>query len=186
MPSNRREFLGLTAGGVAGLALGRRWLPSYDQLGPIGIQLYTVRDRLKTDFDGTLAKLAQIGYKELEFAGYYDRTPAQIRSVLKANGLTAPSAHVEYARIVKGEWQKVVDDSLAMGHQYAVVAWIDEDQRKTLDGWKQVADRLSEAAQQAKKSGLGMAYHNHSYEFEPLEGKVPYDLLLSATDASVV
>ncbi|HKV73390.1 MAG TPA: sugar phosphate isomerase/epimerase [Gemmatimonadales bacterium] len=186
MPSDRREFLGAAAGGVAALALGRRWPPAYDQLGPIGIQLYTVRDRMKTDFEGTLGRIAKIGYQEVEFAGYFDHTPAQVRNALKTSGLTAPSAHVEYTRIVKGEWDKVVEESLAVGHQYAVVAWIDEDQRKTLDGWKRVADRLSEAAHAAKKAGLGMAYHNHSYEFEPLEGQVPYDVLLSATDPSVV
>lgn len=188
MPSNRRDFLGLSAGALA--ALGFRRLGFHggamEKLGPIGVQLYTVRDLLKSDFEGTIAKVAQIGYKEVEFADYFGRTPAQIRQVLHDHGLSAPSTHIGYDVLMKGEWPKAVDTSAAIGHQYMVVAWIDEDQRKTLDGWKKVAERLNGAAEVAKKSGLRMAYHNHSYEFVPLEGKVPYDQLLADTDSSLV
>ena len=188
MPSSRRQFLGVSAAGLAALGAERMGvsLGRPEQLGPIGLQLYTVRNLLKDDFDKTLAAVARIGYQEVEFADYFGRTPDQITAALKLNGLTAPSTHVAYDTIVKGEWQKIVDQSLAMGHQYAVVAWIDEDQRKTVDAWKVVAQRLTAAAETAKKAGLRMAYHNHSYEFEMLEGQIPYDVLLAQTDPRLV
>src|SRR5512144_2352750 len=90
---DRRTFLGsLTAAAVVAPRLA--W--AANRIEKIGVQLYTVRDEMKKDVDGTIAKVAAIGYKEVEFAGYFDRTPQQIRAALDHNGLTAPSVHVDY------------------------------------------------------------------------------------------
>ncbi|MEO8030906.1 MAG: sugar phosphate isomerase/epimerase [Gemmatimonadota bacterium] len=185
---NRRAFLGLSSAGL--FALTSRQLAlrgaGADRLDKIGLQLYTVRDAMEREVEATLARVAAIGYREVEFAGYFGRTPAQVRALLTRNGLTAPSAHVEYGTIIKGQWDQVLDEALAVGHQYVVVAWIDEDQRSTLDAWKRVAERLNTAAEAAKRRGLLMAYHNHSYEFDRLDGQTPYDLLLATTDPKLV
>ena len=98
---NRRAFLGTSAAAL--LAAETAWarvrvclsLPRH-KIKAVGVQLYTVRDAMKTDFDGTIAKVAQIGYKEVEFAGYFDHSPKDIAAILKKNGLTAPSCHVGY------------------------------------------------------------------------------------------
>lgn len=188
MPSSRRAFLGLSAAGFAALTARRLGIGAGDgeRLGRIGLQLYTVRDEMKRDVEATLARVASIGFQEVEFAGYFDRTPAQLRTALKANGLVAPSAHVAYEAIVNGEWDRALAEAAAVGHQYVVVAWVDESERKTIEGWKQVAKRLTAAADAARKAGLRMAYHNHSYEFAPLEGQIPYDVLLAETDPALV
>src|SRR5262245_24126492 len=89
----RREFIGTTAAGLMAAELG--WaLPADRKLKAVGVQLYTVRNAMKSDFDGTIAKVAQIGYKEVEFAGYFDRSPKDIKALLGRNGMNWPSCHV--------------------------------------------------------------------------------------------
>src|SRR5713226_10288985 len=69
----------------------------------VGVQLYTVRDAMKTDFEGTIAKVAAAGYKEVEFAGYFDHSPKDVRAILDKNGLASPSCHVGYD-VVEKKW----------------------------------------------------------------------------------
>jgi sugar phosphate isomerase/epimerase len=181
---DRRAFLRtVTATTVLGQHLG--WAAENHQIEKVGLQLYTVRDLMKADFDGTLAKVAACGYREVEFAGYFDRTPQQVKAALARTGLAAPSAHSDYAHL-GDPWAAVLDSANTIGHQYIVCSWIDEDHRKTLDDWKQVAADLNRAGEAAKKAGIQFAYHNHSFEFARINGKVPYDLLLKETDAALV
>jgi sugar phosphate isomerase/epimerase len=187
MSCNRREFLGASGSALAAMAcLGKSPpLGGTERLGKIGVQLYTVRDAMAKDFDGTLRRVAQIGYQEVEFAGYFGRTPAQVKESLGQAGLSAPSAHVDYDT-VKNNLPGALDAARGAGIQYVVVAWIDESDRRTIDDWKRISDRLNSAAQTAQAAGLHFAYHNHSYEFAPLEGQVPYDVLLANTDPKQV
>lgn len=155
------------------------------KLGRIGVQLYTLRDAMARDFDGTLARVAQIGFKEVEFAGYFNRTAPQVKATLDRLGLAAPSSHVAIELLTRN-WQQVLDDARLMGHRYLCVAWVPEELRTTLDGWKRVADTFNRAATEAESHGIRFAYHNHAYEFAPLEGRIPFDVLLEATDPSHV
>ena len=182
----RREFLSTTGA----LALGVMLPPACRmargaKIDKIGIQLYTVRDQMKADFEGTLARIAQIGYKEVEFAGYYDRTPADVRAILERNGLSAPSTHM-MSDNAEG-WKKAIDLAKSVGHNYLVAPWIPEEKRKTLDSWKKIADEFNRVGQMAKDAGIQFAYHNHDFEFQPrIEGRIPFDVLLENTDAKLV
>ena len=122
----RREFVGAVGGLLASSALPASATASVaaKKLGKIGVQLYTVRDDMKKDFAGTLAKVAQIGYKEVEFAGYFDHSAKSVRDILHRNGLTAPAAHVGFPVLGK-EWDKVIDDAHIVGHHYLICPWID-------------------------------------------------------------
>ena len=92
---NRRNFLGtMTAAGL--LARQFAWAAATHKIEKVGVQLYTVREVMKDDFEGKLAKVAEIGYREVEFAGYENHTPQEIRAMLDRHGLTGPSAHVPY------------------------------------------------------------------------------------------
>jgi sugar phosphate isomerase/epimerase len=183
----RREFVELIAAGAAGLGTRPASLvprPS-TRLGPIGLQLYTVRDLLKQDFDGTLGRIAAIGYREVEFAGYFDLTPADVRAALDRHGLAAPGAHVPFEAI-ENSWDATLHTATLIGHRFIVCAWIPEERRRSVDDWSRIGDRLNQAAAAARAAGLQLAYHNHSYEFVPLDGRLPYDLLLEHTDPALV
>jgi sugar phosphate isomerase/epimerase len=153
-------------------------------VGPIGLQLYTVRDDMKKDLPGTLSRVAKTGYKEVEFAGYFDHTPKEISSLLKQDGLTAPSAHIGFP-VLGAEWDKKIADAQVIGHRYLICPWIDEKLR-TVDGYKQVAELFNKAGERAKSAGMQFGFHNHNYEFPPVDGRVPYDLLITETDPKLV
>ena len=182
----RREFVKTlaTAGVAIAVPHARRTTHDARRLDKVGIQLYTVRDQMKADFEGTLAHVAEIGYKEVEFAGYFDHTPADVRAILDRHGLSAPSTHIALGEI--DAWKASLDTAKAIGHEYIVVPWIPQEKRLTLDGWKNVAGVFNRAAQLAHDAGLQFAYHNHDFEFPKLEGQVPYDVLLQSTDPKLV
>jgi len=178
----RREFLGASA--AAALASELCWaLPAERQLPAVGLQLYTVRGAMKSDFDGTVAKVAQVGYTEVEFAGYFDHSPKDIRALLDKCGLTSPSCHVPYSTVTD-KLAEQIEMSHVIGHKYIVCPWIDEKQRAEPDGYKRAAEAFDKAGEQTRKAGIQFAYHNHTFEFQPsaaLGGKLPYDFLLEAT-----
>ena len=181
---NRRTFLEiLTAAAVLPRHLS--WAAAEHRIEKIGLQLYTVRDQMKAAFDGTIAKVASIGYKEVEFAGYFGHTPAQVRAVIDRNGLTSPSCHVEYA-VLTDQWPSVIESSKTIGQSYIVCPWIPEEMRKQPDGWKRAIDTFNHAGEISKKSGIQFAYHNHWFEFLPANGKLPYDMLLEQCDPDLV
>ncbi len=178
---NRRTFIGSSI--AASLVASR---PSWaaegaHKLDRIGMQLYTVRDTMKTDFEGTLAKVAAIGYNEVEFAGYFDHQPKDIRAMLDRHNLTAPSEHVSY-EVVQNKWPETLEAAHVVGHSFIVCPWIEEKQRREPDGYKRAAELFQKAGEASAKAGIQFAYHNHTFEFQPSEalgGKLPYDLLLS-------
>jgi sugar phosphate isomerase/epimerase len=152
----------------------------------IGLQLYTVRDLMKQDFDGTLAKVAAVGYKEVEFAGYFDHSPKDVRAAVDRHSLTAPSAHIDYKSLSDDKFPAVIEAAKVVGHEYLVNPWIDEEIRKQPDAWKHAAENFNHAGEACKKAGIQFAYHNHWFEFLPVNGKLPYDLLLTECDPNLV
>ena len=127
--TDRRAFLEtMTGAALAAIMPGSplRARRSRHRLDRIGLQLYTVRDEMKKDLEGTIAKVAGIGYKEVEFAGYFGKSPADVRAILDRNGLAAPSAHIS---IDPDKWPQALDAARVIGHRYVVVAWIPEEAR---------------------------------------------------------
>lgn len=184
----RREFITHMAGGVlGGLYLAQNGLGGImkGSLEKVGLQLYTVRRELQKDFEGTLAQVAGIGYKEVEFAGYYDRTPQQVKAILDKNNLTAPSAHVPLQQMSQNV-DKAIEAAHVIGHRYLVLPYLTAEQRKTLDDYKRVIEVLNKAGEACQKAGIQLAYHNHDFEFPPMDGVVPFDLMLKETNAKLV
>jgi sugar phosphate isomerase/epimerase len=186
MNFDRREFIGAAAGVVGAAVVGAGFIPPLrlqrrDQLADIGVQLYTVRSLLARDFDGTLARIAKIGYTEVEFAGYYDRKPADLRKQLDGLGLAAPSAHIGLDAL-GANWTRTLDDAEILGHDYLVVAWLDEKDRSSLDALRATIAKFNSAGEEAQKRGIGFAYHNHDFEFKKIDDRMPYDVLLAECD----
>src|SRR6185369_1209996 len=145
--SCRREFLaGLGAAALIPL-LGER-----ARLGRIGIQLYTVRREFGRDPEGTLARLAEIGFQEVEFAGYPPGTPKEVRAMLDRHRLRAPSSHVDL-KSVRTDWDRTLDQAATIGQRYVVVAFVGVNERRTLSDWKRLAGEFNRAGEAALKRG---------------------------------
>ncbi len=183
--ASRRDVLYAMGTAAAAALPGWPVASRADRLKKLGVQLYTVRDALKADFSGTLQKVAAIGYKEVEFAGYMGRTPAEVRASLKGAGLTAPAEHIDL-EVLEKDWSATVEAAHTVGHKYLVVAWIDAARRSSIEEYKRIADIFNGLGRQANAAGLRFGYHNHAYEMAPLEGQVPYDVLLQHTDPELV
>ena len=199
---NRRTFIGSSLAATLSAAASPPWAaaplnagfakanpqnPTH-QIDRIGLQLYTVRAAMGADLEGTIAKVAATGYKEVEFAGYFDHSPKAIRAMLDQNGLVSPSCHVSY-HFVEKHWDDTIEAAKIVGHSYIICPWIDEKQRAQAGGWKRAADLFNKAGEASKKAGIQFGYHNHSFEFDPAEslgGKLPYDFLLAETDPKLV
>jgi sugar phosphate isomerase/epimerase len=182
---DRRTFV--TALGAAALTAGTAGRLRAASISKLGMQLYTVRDLMAKDFEGTLASVAALGYKEVEFAGYFDKTPAQVRDVLKKHGLTSPSAHIPFANLGSDKLPGVIEAAKTIGHTWIVCPWLDDALRKEPDVWKKVTERLNSAGAACQKAGLQFAYHNHHFEFVPVEGgKLPFDVILETCDPKQV
>lgn len=187
---NRRSFLGTIS--AAALASRFSWAAEEHRIKKIGLELYTVRDALAKDFDGTMAIVAKDGYKEVEFAGMFAKLdnltppPKHALEILKKNGLTAPSTHVPYTTLSPENWPKVIEASKIVGHEYIVNPSIGEELMKTADGWKKAAETFNRAGEESLKSGIQFGYHNHTPEFKAVDGQLPYDILLSECDPKFV
>lgn len=147
----------------------------------VGIQLYTVRDLLARDFDGTLAQIAAIGYRDLEFAGYSGRQPEAVRAALERHRLRGPSVHVPLDQM-RRSWAATVDAAHTIDHDFLIVPWLDEKERRTIADYERLADELNRLGDAARKADLRLGYHNHDFEFTPIGGQIPYDVLLDKTD----
>ena len=184
---NRRVFLNTASTGALGVLSMTKsnLMASVRKLSKIGLQLYTVRRELEKDFEGGLAKVAALGYSEVEFAGYFNRTPQQVKSVLARNHLAAPSVHLLTAGL-RNNLQQTIDAAKTVGHQYVVCAYLLPEERKSLDDYKRLIELFNDAAGRLKSAGLQFCYHNHDFEFEKIDNQIPYDLLLAGTDPKTV
>ena len=204
---NRRTFIGTSIAATLAATAKPAWAAdTTHSVGPdpvgaahsidrVGLQLYTVRKAMETDFEGSIAKVAAVGYKEVEFAGifaanagYYGRSPKDVRAILDKNGLAAPSCHAGYD-VVEKKWPEALEAAKIVGHSYIICPWIDEKQRAKPGGWKRAADLFNRAGEASQKAGIQFGYHNHSFEFDSalsLDGKLPYDFLLAETDPKFV
>jgi sugar phosphate isomerase/epimerase len=190
--TTRRDFLIKLGGSALGITalphlrgLSAAEIVAADRLERIGIQLYTLRSLMEKDFEGTIARVAGIGYKEVEFAGYFGRTPQQVRDVLKKNGLTSPSTHIPMPAD-DAAWAATLNQAKAIGHEWVVIPWIDEAQRKAPEDWARMADKFNALAAKAKAAGLRFAYHNHDFEFMKVGNGTGLDILLTRTDPALV
>jgi sugar phosphate isomerase/epimerase len=184
---NRRLFINRLTHAAAGLSLYNSFAFAAEKrrLSRIGMQLYTVRRELQKDFEGTLRRVAALGYREVEFAGYFGHGPEEVKSILKRLRLDAPAAHVPLAGL-RGDLRPLADAARTIGHKYLLVAWLPAEERGTLDDYRRHADLFNEAGAALQREGLQFAYHNHDFEFAPIEGRIPYDLLLERTDPRAV
>ena len=184
----RRDFIRHVTLGAGAATLAARWpaeLRANPYGMPIGLQLYTVRDQMAKDTPGTLKQVAAIGYKEVEVDGFYERSPAELRALLESLGLDAPAGHYSLSQ-VKSDWQKEIDQAHELGLKYMVNAFLQPDERKTFDDYKQVVEIFNQAGEQTQKAGIQFCYHNHNFEFQKFGAVTPFDFMLKHLDPKLV
>lgn len=166
----------------------------------LGIQLYSVRDDMKKDPAGTLAKLAGMGYKHVEHANYVDHkfygyTPAEFKKLLGGLGLKMPSGHTRMnadhwdagKKDFTDDWKKTVDDAAFMGQQYVISPWLEDSLRKSYDDLVRYMEVFNKSGELCKKSGMKFGYHNHDFEFSvKLNDTTVFDIILNNTDPALV
>jgi sugar phosphate isomerase/epimerase len=188
---NRRKFAfaGLSLATLAGCASMSSSPASSSQrkIDKIGIQLYTVRELFKRDPIATFKMLADIGYKQVEFANLEPLpiTPKELRTVADDLGITFPATHFN-PNFFFDTPQIVVDYAGELGCKYVINSWIDEKDRSAT-GYKKQADMFNAVGEKMRKAGLQYGFHNHEFEFKKMEGeKTGYDILLQNTDPVLV
>jgi sugar phosphate isomerase/epimerase len=188
---SRRSFLKASGAVAAAVSVGANYLMAERLQLPIGLQLYSVRNLLPKDFNGTLAKLAAAGYKEVEAAGYFDKTAADFGNALQKAGLKCISTHHQLTQL-KTQFDQLIEYGQALGLEYIICSWagVHRDPARTgdldLDDWRYVADQFNEIGRKVKAAGMTFGYHNHIIEFGKENGIVYFDELLKRTDPKYV
>ena len=166
---------------------------------PIGLQLYSVRKLLPKDFTGTLRQVAALGFSEVEAAGYFNHTVQEVKQALGDAGLRCPSAHYSYTDL-NLDFDKIVDFNQQLGVKYIICSFpgikdpsrlkdpsfATQVQSFRLDDWRWNADQFNKMGAKIKTAGMQFGYHNHTMEFRPQDGVVPFDELLRLTDPALV
>lgn len=189
----RRDFIKTSAFAAAGalsipafLAAGR-----IQKSKTIGLQLYTLRDTIGKDPKTVLEKVGSFGYKELEAYSYRDgnifgMAYSEFGKYVKSLGMKVVSGHYGLDQIEGDTWKKAVDDAKGIGMEYMVLPYLQEQDRKTIDQYKGVIEKLNKAGEVAKNGGIRMNYHNHAFEFDTVDGQIPFDLMLEELDPKYV
>lgn len=206
----RRTFLQSSVAAAAAMGLSNDLFAAGAITKP-GVQLWSLPQLLEKDFNGTIASLAKMGYKELELygpypfstdvakknwegiarqvgfsvSGFYDKSTTEFSRILKANGMTVPSIHCDLDTMTNN-MAGIAEAANTVGFTYITLPAIPEDKRKTLDDYKRLADDFNKIGENAKKHNLKFTYHNHGYGIVPVNGVVPLYTLLDATDPKLV
>jgi sugar phosphate isomerase/epimerase len=191
---SRREFLKLSAAGTMGAILVSQYGCGKAAQPGIGLQLYTIRDAMTADVPGSLKKVADFGYKYVELADYangkfYGYDPAEFKKLVNGLGMEILSSHtqVEGVGVTVDSAKKMAEDHALIGAKYCIQPWIVEEMRTTVASYQRMAANWNEIGKVMKEYGLQFGYHNHNFEFNTVEGKVPYfDVMLAELDKDLV
>jgi sugar phosphate isomerase/epimerase len=194
---NRRSFLLSAGAGVAAGTLGSSVFANHHNKIPLGIQLWTVKAEAEKDLEGTLRKLHALGFREIEFAGYYGKSAADIGKLLKAIGLTPVSTHAS-ADDIAAKGGQIIADAKTLGLKYIICSspmadaakakleWAQKMDALDAGDWKMNAALFDKFGKQVKDAGIQFGYHNHHVEFKKFDGKTGFDTLFASTDPELV
>ena len=150
----------------------------------VALELYTVRDETAKDFAGTLRRVAALGYKGVEFAGYGGLSAHELKTLLTETGMRAVSTHVRLDAIEQNLTQEIAYCQ-EIGCTFLILPWLAPEHR-TAETYRQLAPRLNEFGRQCQEAGITFGYHNHDFEFVQHNGETLMDLLLLQTDSALV
>jgi sugar phosphate isomerase/epimerase len=183
---SRREFLSSVASALAVPAGARAWNGAQEEIttvlnGPVGLQMWSLREYLPKDLAGTLAKVRAMGFREVEGAGLWNHTVAELKAALDAAGLRCQSAHMGFERL-RDDAPGAFAEATALGARWVVCPWIPHDKEFTRDDALKSAESFNTFAAAANAAGLRFAYHGHGYEMLPSPEGTRFDTLAQNTD----
>lgn len=152
---------------------------------PFALQLYSVRDALVEDTAGTLERVKKAGYDHVELCGTAEKSVEAFQEELTAASLNALSCHVDFDRCQR-DLAGAIAECQAFGVQWAVIPWLDPETHPQLSDWAARGAEMAAMGEAFKAAGITLCYHNHSFEFEPMEGKTPFDALFEAADPATL
>ncbi len=189
---SRRTFLKTTTASIAAACAVGSGCDGQLKLGkskrniPVGLQLYSVRTECQKDLPATIAAVADIGYQGVEFAGYYDYSATDLRKLLDDNGLKCCGTHAQLDTLLGDNLPKTIEFNKIIGNKYLIVPWLDPKKYGSVEGWKNAADMFNELAEKVEPHKMQVGYHNHSHEFKPVDGQVPWDIFFGGTRKDVI
>ncbi|MHC5057757.1 MAG: sugar phosphate isomerase/epimerase family protein [Planctomycetota bacterium] len=153
---------------------------------PMALQLYSVRYNCETDLEGVLERVARMGYVGVEFAGYYGRSAEALKTLLDRYGLAVAGTHIRIDALLGEEFQKTVEFNKTIGNRFLIVPGLPEEYRNSADAWRRTADVFNFIAERAAAVDMRVGYHNHTVEFQPMDGELPWDIFFSRAKPEVV
>ncbi len=153
---------------------------------PIALQLYSVRDDCAGDLSLTLQAVAQMGYEGVEFAGYYDRTAEELRDMCEDLGLGVAGTHTGINTLLGDELAKTVEFNKILGNPYLIVPGLSGEYQSSPQAWRDTAKLFNDIAGKIADQGMATGYHNHTGEFEAMNGEIPWDIFGGNTRDDVV
>jgi sugar phosphate isomerase/epimerase len=176
----RRDFLKTSSAAAAALALaGSEGLQASEGYGgkriPFGFQLYSVRKECAQDLPGTLAALAKMGYRGVEFADYFKHDARTLRKMLDDAGLQCCGSHLYLQDMLGKNLSETIEFNLTLGNPSLILRWLGDEYASSLAGYERAADQCGAIADTLKPHGMHVGYHNHDKDFKPLQGQVPWN-----------
>ncbi|MBC7329474.1 sugar phosphate isomerase/epimerase [bacterium] len=152
----------------------------------IALQLYSVRDDCQREWEKTIEAVAKMGYEGVELAGYYDRSAEEWRKLLDSLGLVVAGAHIPLDSLLGDEFKKTVEFHKILGNKNLIVPWIPPEKFSTKEAILETAKLFNELAEKLKAEGMRTGYHNHSAEFQRIDGEMIWDIFFGATSPDVI
>jgi len=155
---------------------------------PVALQLYAVRHDCAQDLAGTLKKVADMGYDGVEFAGFHDHSADDVLQILNDTGLKVAGAHVQLDQLLGDNFDATVAFHKQIGDKFLIIPWLGNEYRGSRESWLKAVALFNDLAAKLRPHGLSTGYHNHNFEFAPIEGssETPWDVIFANTDADVV
>jgi sugar phosphate isomerase/epimerase len=153
---------------------------------PIAVQLYSVRSLCAADLPATIAGIAKLGYQAVEFAGYYDRPAPELRKMLDNNGLKCCGTHLHIDALLGDSLERTIEFNKVIGNPTLIVPGLPKNYTNSRAAWKQTAQIFNEISERAEAQGMRVGYHNHTAEFQSVEGEKPFDIFFGNTKEEVV
>jgi len=152
----------------------------------IALQLYSVREDCARDLCGTLEAVEKMGYEGVEFAGYYGRSAEELRRMLEDLGLKVVGSHLGIDTLMGDQLEKTVEFNMVLGNKYLIVSSLPKEMRESKAAWIKAAHLMNSISEKVKSKGMRIGYHNHTFEFTPINGETPWDVFFGEAEPDII